>query len=114
MSMKLNCTNYCDFMDKTFFAWYKFQYCSFQVSCPFMHDNIPSHVSKLPCEFFDHEIFTEKMIIEWLLSTPDLNSVENLWSIVKMANDITAKQTYGKQLKLLFKKLNIQNLKSTN
>ena len=54
--VKLNRANFCDFMDKTFFAWFKSY--SFKVKCVFMHDNAPSHVSKLTCEFFEHKRFT--------------------------------------------------------
>ena len=47
--------------------------------------------------------------MEWLQSSPNLNPTENLWSVVKMtvANNITAKLPYGKQLKLTYRKLNL-------
>ena len=82
--IKLDSANYCDFMDKTFFAWYKSQSHSFKVKCVFMHDNDPSHVSKLTCELFQHKRFTGEKIMEWPLSSPDLNLIENIWSFVKM------------------------------
>ena len=79
----MNNDNYCDFMDKIFSPWYKFQSQSFKVKCLFMHDNVPSHVSKLTREFFEHKNFTGEMI-EWLPPSPDLSQIENLWSIVKL------------------------------
>ena len=67
--------NDCNSMYKTFFAWYKSQSHSFKVNCVFMHDNAPSHVSKLTCEFFKHESFTGETIMKWAPSNPDLNLI---------------------------------------
>ena len=66
---------------------------------------ILSHASKLMSEFLAYEIFTGQKIKEWSQSRLDLNPIENLWSIVKkkymrVADNITAKQTNRKQLKL--------------
>ena len=48
--VKRNVAN--DFMDKIFFPCFKFQSRCFEVKCVSMHDNAPSHVSKLTSEFF--------------------------------------------------------------
>lgn len=48
--VKLNSVNYFVFMDKT--EWYNFQPCNFKVKCVFMHNNAPSHMSKVTAEFF--------------------------------------------------------------
>ena len=99
-SVKLNSANYYDVMDKTFYSWYKSNFCILIVPCVFMHDVSPSYVSNLTREFIEHERFTrEKIIIfmfiktqqyyfkrkkEWPPSSPDQNLTENLWSIMKM------------------------------
>ena len=81
--VKRNSANYYDFIDKTFFAWYNSQSCSFKMKCEFMYDNAQYHVSKYTHEFFEHKSFTEE-IMEWPPSRTDLNPIENQWSIVKM------------------------------
>ena len=48
-----------------------------------MHDNAPSHISKLTREFSKHKSCTGEKIMEWPPSNPDLNPIENLWSAVK-------------------------------
>ena len=49
---------YCDFMHINFFTWYKSHSASFKEKCVFMHGIALSYVSKLTCEFFEHEGFT--------------------------------------------------------
>ena len=84
--MELNWTmpTNCDFMDKTFFAWYKALSYSFKMKIVFIHDNVPSHASQLSCEFFEPKRFTGEKIMKWLPSSPDLNRIKNLWSVVKI------------------------------
>ena len=48
-----------------------------------MHDNT-FHVSKLTREFFECKRFRGEKIMEWSPSSPDLNPIENLWSVEKM------------------------------
>ena len=70
--IKVNNANYYDFMDKAFFTWYKSQSHRFKVKYVSMHDNAPSHVSKLTHEFFEHKRFTGEKIMEWIPSSPNL------------------------------------------
>lgn len=70
VSVKLNNANYCHFMDKNLFECYKTHPRSFKAVCVYMHDNDPSHISKLTREFFERKIFTGEKIIEWPPSYP--------------------------------------------
>ena len=94
--VKLNSTNYCNFIDNTFFVCYNSQSHCFKVKCVFMHDNAPSHVSKLICEFFEHGRFTGEKIIEWLPSSLDLKPIKNQWSIIKIKLYESGKQNNSK------------------
>ena len=73
--VKLNSTNYCNFMNKIFFAQYKSQSCNFKVNYVLMLDNAPSHSFKLTCEFFEHKRFSEEKIMEQPPSSPYQKSI---------------------------------------
>ena len=88
-------------MDEIFFTWYKSQFRCSKVKWAFLHGKAP-HVSTITREFFEHKRFRRDKIMKWL-SSPDLNPIENLWSLVKIiVNNIVGKQIYGKKLKLQF------------
>ena len=101
-------TTYRNFLDKNLFVSRMLQFRRFKGKCVFKHHNEPSHLSNRTWEFFDYKRFTGEKILKWPASTFDLNLLENLRSIVKIkvVNNIVAKQTCGKQIKLPCRKLN--------
>ncbi|CAJ0926660.1 unnamed protein product [Ranitomeya imitator] len=82
--VKLNSQTYCPFLEDNFFKqWYRKKSVSFKKNMIFMQDNAPSHASNYSTVWLASKGLKEEKIMTWPPCSPDLNLIENLWSLRK-------------------------------
>lgn len=95
--VKLNSANYCAFLEENVMPFIARQPKSWKNALIIQQDNAPSHASKFTKEWFEENGFKNEKMMVWPPNSPDLNCIENLWSIVKRDIYKNGKQFHCKE-----------------
>ncbi|KAG8009288.1 Transposable element Tc3 transposase [Nibea albiflora] len=95
--VKMTSIMYVEFLKEHFLPWFKKKNRAFRNTIIFMHDNAPSHAAKNTSACLAAMGIREDKLMVWPPSSPDLNPIENLWSIIKRSVYDGGRQFTSKQ-----------------
>lgn len=84
----VNTDKYIELLENHFLPW-------FRENCPathiFQQDNAPAHKSKHSIAFINNQ---NLKLLDWPANSPDLNPIENIWSVLKNAVEKRSPKTF--------------------
>jgi hypothetical protein len=81
--VKMKSPAYIDFLQKNFIPYYNRLPEIVKRKVIFMQDNAPSHASYLTKAFLAQHGFVGRKYMNWPAQSPDINPIENYWSVFK-------------------------------
>lgn len=94
--VKMNSQAYCDFLKKNFLPWLKKKPARLRKQLMLMQDNAPSHAARNTQEWLSANGIKKDKIMEWPPCSPDLNCIENFWSMLKRRTYANGRQYTSK------------------
>ena len=95
--VKIDSAGYTQFLEKNLMPWMKKKSAAFKKNMVFMQDNAPFHASKFTREWLAKKGIKEDHLMTWSPASPDLNPIENYWSLLKRELYVGGKQYSSKE-----------------